>query len=359
MEDLIDRIYEAAFVPEQWPGVLDDIAQRANATSGALLLVDQRAPPRYAATPNIVDVLTAFAAGPNWYRNERLDRFLRLNYAGFLEVSQYADPAEPRFANPYDRNLELIGASWQVGSAVVMPEGDVALFTFERERGLDDFDPRALGFLDSLRPHLARASMANARLGLEKLRARVDGLDSFAIPAAALRRDGSVIVANRGFESLSHVLRPGAFGKVRPLDRQAGEGLRAALEMLSHTSGGVRSIPCRTEDQGGLVLHVLPLHRRASDLYENGWALLAVTGFSAGANVPPEAMLRGLFDLSPAEAGVAAGLAAGETLAQIAEKRGVSITTVRSHLAQIFRKTGIGHQTQLVALLKGAVIPAE
>ena len=359
LDELVDRIYEAAFVPALWPGVLGDIATLAGAKSGALLLVDQRAPPLYTATPNIVDVLAQFAASPTWYRNERLDRFLKLNYSGFLEVSEYADPGRPRYdGNPYDRNLELIGADWQVGSVIVMPEGDVALFTFERELGLENFDARTLQFLDGLRLHLARAALVNARLGLERLRSRVEGLQSFAIPAAALRQDGSVIVANTGFESLTHILRPAAFGRIRPTDRQAGERLQAALEGLTRDSGGVRSIPCRSETDQTIVLHVLPLHREASDLYESGWALLAVTGFSTDANVPPEAILRGLFDLSPAEAGVATSLAAGLTLAQIAAGRGISITTARSHLAQIFRKTGIGHQSQLVALLKGAIIPS-
>jgi DNA-binding CsgD family transcriptional regulator len=69
--------------------------------------------------------------------------------------------------------------------------------------------------------------------------------------------------------------------------------------------------------------------------------------------------LRGLFDLSPAEAGIAAGLAAGLTVTQIAAARGIGLTTARTHLAQIFRKTGTAQQGQLVALLKGAVGPVD
>ncbi|UYN98461.1 MAG: helix-turn-helix transcriptional regulator [Devosia sp.] len=359
MADLIDRIYEAAVVPEFWPDVLDEIARRAGSTSGALLLIDQRAPPLYTATPNIIDILADYAAGPYWYKNDRLARYLKLNYSGFLEVSHYVDPNIPRTGNPYDDNLERMGASWQVGSAIIMPEGDLALFTFERESHLDNFDGKTLSLLDGLRPHLARASLINARLGLQKLQAQVDGLSSFAIPAAALRRDGSVIVANTEFEALSHVLRPAAFGKVRPLDRRAADLLSAAIEAIGHQSKGVLSIPCRNDDDTTLVLHVLPLHRQASDLYDMGWALLAVTGFSPDANVAPQNVLRGLFDLSAAEAGVAAGLSSGHTLQELAIERGVSITTIRSHLAQIFRKTGTGHQAQLVALLKGTISPVE
>lgn len=50
---------------------------------------------------------------------------------------------------------------------------------------------------------------------------------------------------------------------------------------------------------------------------------------------------------------MAAALARGMELKDIAAERGIGITTVRTHLAQVFHKTGTGHQAQLVALLKG------
>lgn len=357
MSTLVDRIYEAAFVPEFWPSVLGEIADRAGAMSGALLLIDQKMPPLYTATDNVIDVLADFAAGPNWYNNERLDRLVKLNYGGFLEVSNFSPPEERAVENPYDHNLDVMGARWQVGSAIIMPGNEVSLFTFERTKGLEDFDAGALARLDVLRPHLARASLINMRLGLEKLKASIEALALFDIPAAALRRDGSVVTDNAGFEALSGFLRPAAHGRVSPIDRQAGAMLREALLHLDGDGGAVRSIPCRTNEEGAVVLHVVPLHRSASDLFERGWALLAVTGFAADANVASQGLLRGLFDLSAAEAGIATSLASGLSPGQIAEQRGVGITTVRTHLAQIFRKTGTSQQAQLVALLKGMTAP--
>jgi len=35
-EPLIDRIHESAFAPELWPGILDELAQIAEARGGAL-----------------------------------------------------------------------------------------------------------------------------------------------------------------------------------------------------------------------------------------------------------------------------------------------------------------------------------
>jgi DNA-binding CsgD family transcriptional regulator len=64
-----------------------------------------------------------------------------------------------------------------------------------------------------------------------------------------------------------------------------------------------------------------------------------------------ERLLRTLFELSPAEARLALGLVAGETLGQYARRAGVGLATVRSHLNGIFAKTDTRRQAALVALL--------
>ncbi len=55
--------------------------------------------------------------------------------------------------------------------------------------------------------------------------------------------------------------------------------------------------------------------------------------------------------LTPAEARVAARLAAGHTPQQVADAHGVSITTVRSQIRQILQKAGVSRQSDLIALL--------
>ncbi|MES2198496.1 MAG: hypothetical protein V4517_29085 [Pseudomonadota bacterium] len=51
-------------------------------------------------------------------------------------------------------------------------------------------------------------------------------------------------------------------------------------------------------------------------------------------------LLRALFDLSPAEAKLAAALSLGGTLKQAADDARVGIGTARSNLENVFRKTG-------------------
>jgi len=60
---------------------------------------------------------------------------------------------------------------------------------------------------------------------------------------------------------------------------------------------------------------------------------------------------RSLFKLTASEARLAAGLVSGLSLKEVAESNGIRISTARSYLEVIFRKTGVRQQSQLVALL--------
>ncbi len=57
-----------------------------------------------------------------------------------------------------------------------------------------------------------------------------------------------------------------------------------------------------------------------------------------------------MFDLSAAEVRTLERLLAGDTLAEVAGKLGIAITTARTHLAHIFDKTGASRQSDLIRL---------
>jgi DNA-binding CsgD family transcriptional regulator len=58
-----------------------------------------------------------------------------------------------------------------------------------------------------------------------------------------------------------------------------------------------------------------------------------------------------LFALSPAEADLAVGLAQGETLQEIADRRQVRISTVRSQFQSVLAKTGTRRQSELIRVV--------
>jgi len=71
----------------------------------------------------------------------------------------------------------------------------------------------------------------------------------------------------------------------------------------------------------------------------------------------PTAILADMFGLTPAEARTCALIASGMSTPQVAKMLGVGVTTIRTHLARCFDKTGVRSQPALARLL--AVLPGQ
>ena len=70
-------------------------------------------------------------------------------------------------------------------------------------------------------------------------------------------------------------------------------------------------------------------------------------------DAPPVEMVRSLFDLTPTEASIARFLARGMRVNDIASSRGVSISTVRTHVRALLEKTGCNRQVDVLTLMAG------
>ena len=106
-------------------------------------------------------------------------------------------------------------------------------------------------------------------------------------------------------------------------DRNADLLLRAAIESIGAADGATaRSFPVRdAEGSATLVAHVVPIRLSARDIFVRCAGVLALTPLSAP-NAPSVAIVKSLFDLTPAEARVARDLAEGKTVADIASGAG-------------------------------------
>lgn len=77
--------------------------------------------------------------------------------------------------------------------------------------------------------------------------------------------------------------------------------------------------------------------------------------FSPAPDENPEHALRDRYGLTPRETDIALRLAAGETLPEAAQSLGIALTTARSHLGQLFDKTGTRTQLALALLVARAL----
>ena len=115
----------------------------------------------------------------------------------------------------------------------------------------------------------------------------------------------------------------------------------------------------RSKGAGPLVVHVHPVARRNTDFQP--WPVRAVVWIldpGAGGRIDPDLVSVAL-GLSPAQSRVAAMLAEGKTVAEIASATGRKVTTIRAHVRRIFAKHGLNRQAQLVRLVLSAVGPPQ
>ena len=74
MDSLIDEIYEAAVVPEQWPRVLDRLARIADGVGGILMTGDMT---KWVASPNAVEIVQNYLDQGCHSRTQRTERLFR------------------------------------------------------------------------------------------------------------------------------------------------------------------------------------------------------------------------------------------------------------------------------------------
>jgi DNA-binding CsgD family transcriptional regulator len=117
------------------------------------------------------------------------------------------------------------------------------------------------------------------------------------------------------------------------------------------------SIGVRRDFRLPLVVRTLHLAKDRRPVLHSA-TLLVVASDPEFSHVPPVNMLSEIFGLTPSEASVAIGIAAGRQLGEIAADRGVKIETVRVHSKIVFSKTRTRGQSELAALLTRLAFPA-
>ncbi len=348
--EIVDELYEAAFIPEKWSAALARITAAAASKGGALFVFAEGQPNRGKAIAPLQALMDEVLADVRL--STAATRMSTIRPASFVDVDSFMTPAEIR-DDPIRIRLRALGLGAHACTAIPMPSGEMAMFVFQRGQDDGSYGDEHFAALDRLRPDLARASLAAARLGLEHARGAVDALAMIGLPAAVLTANGRVKVTNALFDREDTLFVPTAFGRVALANPESNRLFQLALQASTGTHVS-RSIPLQNEATSALVVHVLPLKRDAHDLFSGGDLLIVATTISASALVPTPTILTGLFDLTPAEVGLATALAKGLSLAAAAVEAGLQVSTVRTYLSRIFRKTGTNQQSQLVALLKSA-----
>ncbi len=344
-DTLIDRIYEAAALPDMWINVLDSIGERVGYDKSLLFAHDGRAVIGFRANAACVPIMAGFAELGMVAENKR--DHAAVNYPWpeffgdldlFTQETIDSDPMYQQFHIPR-------GIAWVAGTTINGPEVGTLAFSFTRALEHGPATREEKSYLTALRPHLARAALLSSRLRLEEARAAVSALERIGMPAAALYQGKKLRLANGLFEALIPRVMRDRNERIAFTDKKADALLQQALESVVNGM----TFPVVVDDERFMV-HLIPVKGAANDIFGMMDTLLVAIPIAVRGNANPRA-LQGLFDLTPAEARIANGLLDGKTLGQIAVDRNISVQTVRTQLKSVLSKTRTSRQVDLVRLL--------
>lgn len=256
-----------------------------------------------------------------------------------------------------------LGIFYVVGSVSLIAGDDLCVFGIHRPRSGEEYDEEDKARVARLLPHLERALQTRVRLhdaGIER-QAALDALERSATGTLVVSREGRILYANRLAEALlSQADAVCTFGgRLATADRPATERLtqliRGAVDTAAGSGGSAGgAVVVRRSDRLPLTLLVAPF-RPAHDGF--GAPVPAAILFIRDPEqaTPARIALQELFGLTAAEASLAAALAHGKSLDEIATGQGITLNTARSYLKSVLAKTGTNRQAQLVALILGSV----
>lgn len=352
--DLVDRIYEAAVVAELWPEILKDIAARVGGTGGALFDIRPEGM-RWVGCQMMSDLLADFAELNRPELNIRTPLCLASKHPGFITDLDILTEEQCDTHPFYTEFLRPRGVGWCAGTPIRTPSGDMLCYSFERHYSGGPFNPGSVQQLDELRPHLARAAVLSGRLALERARAAAEMLGLLGLPGAVLSLSHRITIANSLFEELIPDIVRDRRDRVTLTEAGADALLASAISV--NDGRHVRSIPIpASEERPPMIVHLVPVRLAARDVFSSASDVMIITPVSR-AEVPSADIIQGLFDLTPAEARVARGIAEGSTVRGLATSSGLSSGTVRSQLKSVFLKTGMSRQAELVSFLGGMRLP--
>ncbi|MDE2690940.1 MAG: helix-turn-helix transcriptional regulator [Acidobacteriota bacterium] len=286
------------------------------------------------------------------FRDERVPRLADLPYARLIHNTEIYTAREQKTSPVYAGVLPRIGSNNQLNVRLAGRNDSEIVWVLTREAS-SDWTSGHIALLNGLLPHVEH--FVNVRQALAEADTRTTSLagliDSAGLGVVFLDGRGRVLEVNAQGRSILQAGRclSERGGRLRARWRADGAKLNKLLTAACRDGvGGSMSLQAL---DGPLVLHACPIppDRGCWDTRGVAAHVLLTEPRSIGPIDPgPVAAALGL---TPTESEMAAWLAEGRTVGEIAVSTGRKESTVRWHIRNLHSKLGVHRQADLVRLV--------
>ncbi len=362
LTDMVSAIYDAAFDVKMWPDVLTRLRDLVHADACAIVRHEHQSGQGRIEHSIGIDALhvTAYAdfyAKDNVWLRDR-EKFAQADSVwlsqDLISNSRLVETDFYKYwLRPQDFFHHLFGV-------ITSNEDHLLYVMFSRSLSKGAFWQDDVDLMRRLLPTLRRGLQAGEKHKRMQSVQRIalDTLDAMPIGVVLLDGGGSVLAANRFAREVMDT-ESGLFMSAAGLGVQLSGGRLKLRDLI--VGGPARGAERSNEAQGfslpremgrrAVTLLLVPVkdYPQARDR-DDPVAILFIADPQRTVEIDPRRLSR-IYGLSRAEARVAALLAGGKRLDDVAATLGLTYETVRKHLKQIFAKTGTERQADLVRTL--------
>lgn len=361
---MVADVYDAALDDSLWPATLGNVVALAGGQSGGLVRTGAAGEP---VISHAVGVDPAFIQSyiETYEPFDPSRGVLHAPVGQIQTIRDWIDVDEFRttmFYNEWTRPQGLEDAA-----NVLLDKSSTGISRLSIMKAGGPVDRRMYGVISHLTPHLQRAMLVRQKLQqqneLETMSVRT--LDALRTAVLLLDAEGHITHFNASAREIldeADVLRS-VHGRLVTSDPNADRVLRQALAGTvlgdrATTSASI-SLHLAARDGSHHVGHLLPLtagRRQRFGASYDACAVLFVSKAALDTIVAPD-LIRKLFKLTPTELRVFLSIVEIGGVPDVARSMGIAESTIKTHLARIFIKTGTKRQADLVRLVAAFTPP--
>lgn len=358
---VVALIHEAGAAPERWTEALAAIVGLVQGARGALMDIDAQSGALLGLQHVGHDPANAKAYAEHYYAIDPT-RALALATPALSAMTTYEQfPAAVRARHEYFDFATRIDIGDVIGTSTPAAKGRRSLVSLQRSVGASAYERGEKKLFELLASHVAIAKRVQTELGEAwSANARLEAAFG-KLSVGTLVVDSETRVRHLNTAATDLMVRNPHIayrsGRLVFADAKLNAAFQAAVRNAAGAAGRAAALRVPLGKETGEVL-VAPLHPRHGLVADWGVPLALVMIIGPARDEKAIAWrLQQLYRLTPAESRVAASLAMGASIADIAKAKHLSEATLRAHLRSIFSKTGTRRQAELVQLaLRGTAL---